>query len=252
MQKYKAIISDIDGTLTPIIPHAVPSDKVTAAIKKAMEEGVIFSLASGRPFFLVEYLTKHLELTSPVITDNGAVIINSKDKSVLWEALLPREETLQILNITKKHKLTRLSCDTMVLENPLEVPGNLKIRKISVHDLTSTDAENLVKQIETQYKDLVVVRAASYKGENYTDLYISNAEATKLHSVVKYAHILGISKDEIIGIGDGYNDFPLLMACGLKVAMGNAVDELKEIADYVAPSVENDGVANVIEKYILS
>ena len=50
-------------------------------------------------------------------------------------------------------------------------------------------------------------------------------------------------------MGDGYNDFSLLMACGLKVAMGNAVEELKSIADYIAPTVENDGLSNVIAKY---
>ena len=52
-------------------------------------------------------------------------------------------------------------------------------------------------------------------------------------------------------MGDGYNDFPLLMASGLKIAMGNAVPELKEIADFVAPTVEEDGVAVIIEKFIL-
>ena len=62
---------------------------------------------------------------------------------------------------------------------------------------------------------------------------------------------LGINTHEIIGVGDGYNDFPLLMACGLKVAMGNAVEDLKAIADYIAPSVEEDGVADVIDKFIL-
>jgi hydroxymethylpyrimidine pyrophosphatase-like HAD family hydrolase len=55
----------------------------------------------------------------------------------------------------------------------------------------------------------------------------------------------------MIGVGDGYNDFPLLEACGLKVAMGNALEDLKGIADYIAPSVDEDGVANVIEKFIL-
>jgi len=63
---------------------------------------------------------------------------------------------------------------------------------------------------------------------------------------------LKISREEIIGIGDHYNDFPLLMACGLKVAMGNAVDDLKAIADYIAPSVEKDGVADVIDRFVLN
>ena len=64
--------------------------------------------------------------------------------------------------------------------------------------------------------------------------------------------ILNIRTHEIIGIGDGPNDFPLLMASGLKVAMGNAIPDLKAIADYVTATVEEDGVAQVIEKFVLS
>ena len=55
----------------------------------------------------------------------------------------------------------------------------------------------------------------------------------------------------MIAIGDGPNDFPMLMAAGFKVAMGNASDDLKAIADYIAPTVEKDGVVDVIEKFIL-
>jgi len=53
----------------------------------------------------------------------------------------------------------------------------------------------------------------------------------------------------MVGVGDSYNDFPLLMACGLKAAMGNSVKEILDIADYVAPSVNDDGLADVIEKF---
>ena len=51
---YKALVSDIDGTLTPLSPDAKPSEKVTKAIKEAVEEGLIFVLASGRPFYMVD------------------------------------------------------------------------------------------------------------------------------------------------------------------------------------------------------
>ena len=83
------------------------------------------------------------------------------------------------------------------------------------------------------------------------DIHVSHIAGTKQHGILQVAKILGINTHEIIGIGDGGNDLPLLMACGLKVAMGNAFEDLKEIADYIAPSVEKDGVAHVIEKFIL-
>ena len=83
------------------------------------------------------------------------------------------------------------------------------------------------------------------------DVIVSHPKSTKQHGIFEVAKILNIETHDIIGVGDGYNDFPLLMACGLKVAMGNAVEDLKAIADYIAPSVEDDGVADVIEKFVI-
>ena len=88
--------------------------------------------------------------------------------------------------------------------------------------------------------------------KDFMAIEVSNADATKLHGIVEVAELFGIQTHEMIGVGNGYNDFPLLMACGLKIAMGNAVPELKAIADFIAPSVEDDGVATVIEKFILN
>ena len=80
---------------------------------------------------------------------------------------------------------------------------------------------------------------------------VNTIAATKQHGILEVAKIMGISTHEIIGIGDASNDIPLLMACGLKVAIGNATEDVKAIADYIAPTVEEDGVADVIEKFIL-
>lgn len=251
MQKYKAILSDIDGTLTAVSVNALPSPKVSQAIEKAKREGIIFGLATGRPYFIIEYLTKHLNLSSPMIVDNGAAIIDSGTGSILWEVALTHEEAMGVLSLTKNCELTRVSDGVGNLVNPTYIPLNKKIRKISVHGLNPGEAERLINKLEIRFKDLAIVRAAAFEGKEFLDVYISHAQATKQHSVLKFAEILGITTKEIIGIGDHYNDFSLLAACGLKVAMGNAVKDLKEIADYIAPSVEEDGVEDVINKFVL-
>jgi len=114
------------------------------------------------------------------------------------------------------------------------------------------DAHSYMKKISC-ISNIAVHRIPAW--ENETDhkvhVVISHPEATKQHGILEVAEILDIETHEIIGIGEGYNDFPLLMACGFKVAMGNAVSDLKEIADYIAPTVHKDGVAHVIEKFIL-
>jgi hydroxymethylpyrimidine pyrophosphatase-like HAD family hydrolase len=96
---------------------------------------------------------------------------------------------------------------------------------------------------------------ASSKTPSHVDgkffVVVSHAKGTKLHGVLDVSKILDIKTEDIIGIGDGDNDFPLLMACGFRVAMGNAVDGLKDIADYVAPSVFDDGLVDVIERFVI-
>ena len=113
--------------------------------------------------------------------------------------------------------------------------------------MTKADKKNIMAIRPTIF---TIPKAIASKDKNLVDCYFSHAEATKQHAVLKYAELMGIKTEEIIGIGDGYNDFALLMACGLKVAMGNAVADVKAIADYIAPSVDDDGIADIIEKFI--
>lgn len=190
--------------------------------------------------------------TGPCIADNGAVIVNSNDGSTMWDANLPNEEANQIISLVKKFKLYRASCDNGGIDNPIQIPKTSKVRKISIHDITPKEAEDIIAEVSLKYKDVIGVKAASYRGQQLTDVYFSNILASKQHAVFELSKILGITEAQIIGVGDGYNDYPLLMSCGLKVAMGNAVDELKDIADYIAPSVDNDGLAEVIDRYYLN
>lgn len=250
MKKYKAIISDVDGTLTQIKINSLPSQKVIQAIKKLKPLGIEFTLATGRPFHLIEKLIKDLDLTSPVITDNGAVITTNRGK-ILWEAVLPSLEAEDILNIGKKYGFTRTSTDKSNLDNPELIPAGEKVRKISIHDLSQEKADKLISEVEDKYKNISISKASSYIGIDYIDVYFSHANATKQHAVLEYSRLLNIATDEIIGIGDGYNDFPLLMACGLRVAMGNAVEDLKVIADFIAPNIDEDGLAVMLEKFVL-
>lgn len=249
---YKAIVSDIDGTLTQLSPEALPSDKVTASVKNALSRGFTVSLATGRPFFLVKYLINHLGSLGPTITDNGAVIVDSKSGNVLWEANLPSDEGNRIIELVSSKPLYRASLDTGGIDLPKSFASDAKIRKLSVHDITHEEADEILSRVAEEFDTIVGVKAASYQGHELVDIYFSNANATKATAISRLIEMLGLEKAEVIGIGDGHNDTPLLQACGLKVAMGNAVEELKSIADYIAPSVNEDGLAHILEKYFLN
>lgn len=251
--KYKALISDIDGTLGPVALMPLPSDKVKDAIQKAVASGFVFTLATGKPFSLVEYLIDYLHLSSPVIVDNGAAIYDSATKQELVEYTIEHGQAQEILNhIQQFTKEYRVSCSNENFKNIQRLNKDQKVRKFVILDLKPEQADSLLKDLELQFKNLHLVKTSSDLGTKYNSVYISSAQATKQHAVIEFARLMGISTSEIIGIGDHYNDFPLLMACGFKIAMGNAVSELKAIADYVAPSVEQDGLAHVLEKFVLN
>ncbi|NMB83905.1 HAD family phosphatase [Candidatus Roizmanbacteria bacterium] len=253
MGKYKAIISDIDGTLAPVVYHSVISDRVKKAIKDLNGKNFTFSLATGKPFFLIEHLIEELEIKSPVIVDNGAAIYDPLTKKPLWDSIIKKESADIILEIAKTYrKEIRASSGRESYELKDKIPEDMRPRKFVAMGLKPEEAGSYIKKIEAALKDVIVVRTSSFKGKDLLDVYVTNPDATKQHAVLKLAEILKISREEIIGIGDHYNDFPLLMACGLKVAMGNAVDDLKAIADYIAPSVEKDGVADVIDRFVLN
>lgn len=251
--RYKAIISDVDGTLHPVAANGAPSEAVVQAVRKVVQAGIPFCLASGRPFFAMESQIEALGLDSYAITDNGASIYDIKSKSPVWASYLPNQDAVIALKVAKELQLaTKISCDHGGETNPKTIKDDYKVKKVSVHNCTEAQATRFIDQIQTRLNNVGISRAASYESKELVDIYVSNLKATKQHAVLKLAEILKLDTSEIIGVGDGENDFPLLMACGLKVAMGNAVQDLKDIADYVAPSVEKDGIVEVIEKYLLS
>lgn len=247
-KNYKALVSDIDGTLILNNPHATPSKKIISTVKKASKL-IHVGVATSRPYHHAERIIDILNLTAPCIVGGGSQIVNPKTKKVVWEKRLKKDQILELLSEFEKHNLNIELIDdeddivdkNYRKENPIQVwmPGQ-----------TLKETEKVIN-IASSVKSIAINKVPSYKEGKFA-LVITDIHATKQHGILEVAKMLNLNTKDFIGVGDGGNDFPLLMACGLKVAMGNAVPELKEIADYVAPAVEEDGVADVIERFVLN
>ena len=245
--KYKAIIFDVDGTLILNYRHAIPSQKVTKAIDKASKL-IHIGVATGRPLFVASHILDHLKLSGLAIVNGGSQIISLSSNKILWEQTINMQDLETLLKIFKKLKISFIVNDDGKDIKFFEGYKPQKPLQIWVH---GTNNINKILEGISHISTITGHKIVSWnKGE--TGITITHAMATKQHAIFEMAKILNIKTHEIIGVGDGYNDFPLLMACGLKIAMGNAVPELKEIADYIAPPVENDGVVDIIEKFVLS
>lgn len=246
--KYKALICDVDGTLIENKRDAHPSPSVKNAIKQ-IQQTIHVGIATARPYIFVEDLIDELHLQSPCILANGAQIYDPGEKKYLIQHSLPLDTLERIFSTIRK---LDVSCTVQEMKKRIIFTEDYHPEEplyIYVPPFADRYTEAFVEGI-TSIPTLTLHKMEAWE-KGKLDYLITHQHATKQHAIVELARILGIETHEIIGIGDGYNDFPLLMACGLKIAMGNAVDELKAIADFIAPSVEEDGVATVIEKFLL-
>lgn len=240
---------DVDGTLIQNRRDGIPSPRVTKAIEQAKKR-IHIGVATARPLFLMQEILSHLSLSGPLILNNGAQIIDAHHKKILWEQKIREEDIDPVCAVFQSLKIPIIIHD----RNGDHVIAKQRYDRKSVYNIFSINSSPKKGQQAAQklsHIPTIVVHTVSDWEEGKVSIVVSHAQATKQHGIFEVAKILGIETHEIIGIGDGYNDFPLLMACGLKVAMGNAVEELKAIAHYVAPSVDDDGVADVIEKFVL-
>ncbi len=250
-RKYKVLFLDLDGTLVKNATLDLPNQKVIQAINKA--QGKIYvCIATGRGLWEIENIFSHLNITGLCVLLNGVMIYDPVEKKITQEITLKQEIIPKLFQELEKYQVKIFKFDG----TPESIEDNTnnpeKIYSLWIPNLVENTADLIKKELHNLSQ--IAIHKVFNRDQNKQQfaLEITDSEATKLHAIIKIARQLKISTHEMIGVGDSYNDFPLLMACGLKIAMGNAVPELKAIADFIAPSIDEDGVATVIEKFILN
>lgn len=246
---YKALLTDVDRTLL-ITPDAMPTGKVREAITST-NDTMHIGLATSRPYEKIKDISEYLGLSGPSIVSNGAQVVNVKTGEYYHEYPISPEAThssCKLLQNDKENIRFWVQDDGTDYDYNEHYTPN-KPFVVVAYGMNHTTADRLLPLLAA-IEDTFSTKVPSYE-PGKVDIMTTSVNATKQHGVKAVADILGIKPHEIIGVGDGYNDRPLLMGCGLKIAMGNAVEELKEIADDIAPSVDDDGLAYVIRKYLM-
>jgi Cof subfamily protein (haloacid dehalogenase superfamily) len=263
---YKLVAADMDGTL--LDSNGGISAKTIAAIKKAAEKNVIFTVCTGRPIQGVEKYSHALSLDVPFITYNGAMIVMGRSKEIIYQQDVEPEDARSVLKIARE-----LGTTFIVWSNNKLYASTLNDKVHSYKQLSGVepikieDDEMLVKQGITKllwintpeelthYQDLLKSRLSdsiSYYTSKPTFLEFVNSKVSKAVAMEKLGEHFGIRREEMIAVGDGYNDLSMIEYAGLGVAMENAPDEIKAKADFVTLSNDNDGIAYLLEKFIFS
>lgn len=263
---YKMIVLDLDDTL--LKNDGTISRKTKKTLKKAQEDGVKVVLASGRPTFAIASVANALELEKYggyIISYNGARIIECKSRKELYAANITREEVQELYQMSQENeayiqtyigdniiasqsnKFTDIEKQITGMEIIIPDDFSSYVQQEVVKVIVLQEPERL-KELEKQWKPLVENKLYMTISKPFF-LEFMNLEVDKGKSILRLGKMLGIDAEEIIAIGDSYNDITMIQAAGLGVAMGNAVETVKEIANYITEDNEHDGVA-AVEKFI--
>jgi HAD superfamily hydrolase (TIGR01484 family) len=249
--KYDAIIFDLDGTAVPSTPSGMPSKQIVDIVDKSKND-IHLCAATGRSWQMASRIINALELVDPCIVSGGAMIIDPIQETILWEETIPGEVVRKLLSIAKSHGFDiayAKGLDTVVNHDPHASNLSGALNVFYFMNVPMRSADIILGEISS-IPEVTVSKALSWELEGGVDLHVTNKNSTKEHAVIELCKILDIDREKAAGVGDGHNDIHLFNAVGTKVAMGNAVLELKEAADLVIKSLEEDGLADFINKTV--
>ncbi len=246
--KYKAIIFDLDGTVVPSILKGMPSPAVIESALK-VKNRLKLSTASARAVQYCRDIWSALSIDDPCIVNGGSQIIKPNTEEILWEQSLPVGVIEAVLKESEGYADT-FAFNGVILRTKDIAMFPKKTNLMVVFGVKKNMSEDLVKKLST-ISDVEVHILHSWVEGDYWDIHVIHKLATKKHAIEKLIEVLGLTKEEVIGVGDGNNDLPLFESVGYKVAMGNAVEPLKKAADHITDTLTNDGFAKFIEEKLL-
>lgn len=262
---YKYIAFDLDGTA--LRTDLSVSRRLVDACRKAEEKGIIVSISSGRIFRSTKRYSDMLDIHGPTINCQGAVVTNTVDGSTLYSRPLEKDMVYEIVPFLKEESLFPQAMTNMDFYYEFESEWSRSYAKkqtfdgILVEDLRKDLPEMPLKIIGMGEPEKVYDSYLSAKerfGERLevaisvpTMLEITHPQATKGNAMDWICANYGITPQEMIAVGDSINDTTMIQYAGLGAVMENGRDEVKAIADIIVPSNDDDGVAWVIEKYLL-
>ena len=261
----KLLTTDLDGTLVADL-HTI-SPRTRAAIRAAVEQGVIVTIATGREYEITHKFIETLGLTGPVICHQGAVIQDAQTGQLIAAQTLSLTQTHQLVDLARSMNLA-LSLHYnghAHTEQPtaqsLDFFRNIGTAMTEVDDLKQADNREPVKAMivhpapegEAILSELQANLNDSMKVFRSLDVLIEVTPrgVSKGHALATLAAHYGIAQSEVMAIGDQDNDVDMIAWAGIGVAMGDASPGAKAAANYVAPTLAEDGPAWAIERFIL-
>lgn len=268
MSKYKALALDIDGTLLNSRKEVTPA--VLKQIQRMQKAGIPVMIASGRPEQGIAHVAEEIGMKQSggyVLSFNGGKITEFKTGEVVYNKTVPEEYNARVIRYAKdipESAILTYQDGCIITENPEHPYVQLESRVVK---MAVKRVENLEKRVQFPVNKFLIVGNPEILQKKVTEmaeafhgkLNIFQSEPffievvplgiDKAESLDVLLHTIGVKQEELVACGDGRNDVTMIRYAGMGVAMENACDEVKQVADYMADSCDNDGVAKIIEKF---
>lgn len=240
------------------------------AIRQVQERGILVTLATGRMYCSALPYARQIKADLPLITYQGALVKNSLSQEILYNRPVPKDLAIAVMQFFRQAKVhfhTYLG-DELCLESldeegrmyanlagvqPRIVPDLIEAvqREEPLKIMAVTDNERALLDMEIELKGLYRGTLNITRSKPYF-LEVMDQSANKGDALRVIAEHYSIDRKQVLAVGDSYNDLAMIEWAGVGVAMGNARDVVKDAADYVTRSNEEDGVAEALHRFVLT
>lgn len=266
---YRMIVLDIDGTLTNTKKEITPRTK--ERLIEIQKEGIVVVLASGRPTSGIRKVAQEIELEKYggyILAYNGGRIIQAKTGDTIYSQTVSPEYVEGIYQVAMECGTSILTYDedtillgaeanqyceleARICETPMkQVDDFVEEIDFPVNKFLLPGDPEKVYEAQTAMRENLGEHLNIFRSEEFF-LEVVPKGIDKALSLQQLLNHLGMTREEMICCGDGFNDQTMIEYAGLGVAMGNAKPEVKEAADYITASNDEDGIVQVIDNFLM-
>lgn len=262
---------DLDGTL--LKDDKTISERTRATLIRAMENGIYVLPATGRTWSSIPEQVKNIPGIQYGVCSNGAAVVDLETGEELYSCTIPIEEGIRLIEILESYH-TMYDCyiggrgytEKRFYNNLDAYKVEPKIQEMM--KATRNPVDNLLEEIirldqpiekfnmfftdlterERAFKELSELPFVKVTSSLTNNLELNAVECNKGRAILEFASQKGFRESQVMCCGDGSNDYEMVRMCGVGVAMMNGEERVKEVADYITYTNEEDGVARAIER----
>lgn len=267
----KLLVLDIDGTIAGISNDV--NHRVRQAIKAVQNQGIKVTIATGRMYCSALRFQQIIDSKLPLIAYNGAWIQNPLTEEIYYHIPIGSTIARELLDYFEQSEFKKSVEIHCYLEDELYVREITQTTEIYAQrsgvqpnvtkDLRTIINQNTTKILALCHEQNIITILKKELSQLFSSEQIYLTQSSKIYleaihptvnkgAATRYLteEILGLKPENVMAIGDNFNDGEMLKYAGLSIAMGEAPEEIKSIAKWVAPTVEEDGVAIALEKFL--